>query len=187
MALVVIAAPETEPVTLAELKSHCRVDHDDDNAYLEKTIKAARQHVERFTGKALISTTYDLLYDAFPSGPIQIQKGPLLSVTGVFYIDATTGLEVTLATDQYQVDTASDPGWIAPTTDGWPATLATINAVRIRFVAGFASVPEDLKLAVLQIAAHWYERREAVVFGDAGQAMPYGVDDILQEYREWSF
>lgn len=191
MALVVITAPSVEPVTLAELKTHCRVDHDDDNAYLASAITAARQHVERFTGKTLVSTTYDLLYDEFPSGPLEIPRGPLQSVTGVYYIDATTGLEVTLAADKYEVDTASDPGWIAPGADGWPDAKETINAVRVRFVAGYGATASDepapLGFAIMQLAAHWYERREAVGYGDTGQATPSGADDILREHREWRF
>ncbi|RUU92808.1 hypothetical protein EOB59_05470 [Mesorhizobium sp. M7A.F.Ca.MR.176.00.0.0] len=191
MALVIVTAPSVEPVTLAELKAHVRVDHSDDDSLLVAKGLAARQYVERFVGKPLISTTYDLVLDAFQRGPMQIPKGPLQAVTYVKYVDATSGLETTLATDQYAVDTASDPGWIAPGDVGWPATTPTINAIRVRFIAGYGDAAEDvpmpLREAILQIAAQEYECREASSHGDKAAAIPYGVGDILSEYREWSF
>lgn len=48
-------------------------------------------------------------------------------------------------------------------------------------------VPYALKEAVCQLAAHWYESREAVVIGVNGQELPIGLWDIVREYRKWSF
>lgn len=38
--------------------------------------------------------------------------------------------------------------------------------------------------AVLQLAAHWFEQREAVTFGGSGAPIPFGVHDMLAPYRE---
>lgn len=52
--------------------------------------------------------------------------------------------------------------------------------------AGFEDgVPEDLRLAVTQLAAHWHENREAA--GGAMQELPFGVSEIVREYRGWTF
>lgn len=40
--------------------------------------------------------------------------------------------------------------------------------------------------AVLQLAAAWYEQREAVVYGDTGRSVPFGVIDLLNVIRGWS-
>lgn len=48
-------------------------------------------------------------------------------------------------------------------------------------------VPPALKEAVLQLAAHWYENREATLVGVSGQELPFGIWSIVNEYREWSF
>lgn len=53
--------------------------------------------------------------------------------------------------------------------------------------AGQDVVPESLREAVLQLAAHWYENREAVLIGLNGQDLPFGVWNIVREYRQWSF
>lgn len=46
-------------------------------------------------------------------------------------------------------------------------------------------IPEPLKEAVLQLACWWFEHREAV--SDRDKRLPYGVDEIVAEYREWTF
>lgn len=46
-------------------------------------------------------------------------------------------------------------------------------------------VPPALVEAVLMLAASWYENREAV--GEAGREMPFGVAELVREYRNWSF
>lgn len=46
-------------------------------------------------------------------------------------------------------------------------------------------IPDALKEAVLQLAAWWFEHREAV--SDRDRRLPYGVDEIVNEYREWTF
>ncbi|MBB4123289.1 head-tail connector protein [Martelella radicis] len=48
-------------------------------------------------------------------------------------------------------------------------------------------VPPSLAEAVMQLAAHWYENREAVIVGVTAIPMPLGVREIIREYRDWSF
>lgn len=47
--------------------------------------------------------------------------------------------------------------------------------------------PADVELAVLQLAADWYENREASLIGITGRPMPFGVQEIVQEYRRYTF
>lgn len=47
--------------------------------------------------------------------------------------------------------------------------------------------PADLELAVLQLAADWYENREASLVGITGRPLPFGVSEIVNEYRRWTF
>lgn len=47
--------------------------------------------------------------------------------------------------------------------------------------------PADLELAVLQLAADWYENREASLIGITGRPMPFGVQEIVSEYRRYTF
>lgn len=47
-------------------------------------------------------------------------------------------------------------------------------------------IPPALVEATCQLAAHLYENREATT-GTAMTTVPFGVADIVREYREWSF
>lgn len=50
---------------------------------------------------------------------------------------------------------------------------------------GQEAVPDALRQAVLMLAAHWYENREAGA--DVLREPPFGVTEILREYRDWTF
>ena len=123
-----------------------------------------QEHVEKCTGRQLVVATYELYRDTFPDGccsghpqgcaAIQLPISPLVDVVGVFYISPDTGLEIEVAADQYRVDMISQPGWIAPGVNGWPAPMQTINAVRVRFRAGYTTVPARPKVAVKALVAH---------------------------------
>ena len=45
-------------------------------------------------------------------------------------------------------------------------------------------VPAPLTEAALQLAAFWYEQREAAFLGTSGAPIPFGVHALLQSFRE---
>lgn len=61
-----LTAPAIEPITLADAKLHLRVDFDDDDDIITALIIVARQAVEEFVGRALITQTWQVFYDRFP-------------------------------------------------------------------------------------------------------------------------
>lgn len=195
MALKLIT-PAAPIVSLQEAKRHCRAtDFDDDDAYIESLVAVATSWIDGadgWLGRAIGQQTWDYVIDEFPCGEgpkgggIRLPLPPLVSVTGIYYVDPVTATEATLATDQYEVDLFSDPGWVMPGEDGWPDTLDTINAVRIRFVAGYATVPSSVKHAILLLVGHWYENREAVAIDQQRpNNLPFAVDALLATIRKW--
>lgn len=46
-------------------------------------------------------------------------------------------------------------------------------------------IPPALREAVCQLAAFWYEVREAA--GEGARVIPFGVTEIADGYREWTF
>jgi uncharacterized phage protein (predicted DNA packaging) len=46
---------------------------------------------------------------------------------------------------------------------------------------------QDVKEAVKQLAAHFYENREAVLLGVSAQELPLGVYQLLAPHRMWEF
>jgi uncharacterized phiE125 gp8 family phage protein len=195
MAIRMITAPAAEPITLTEAKAHLRVDHTADDTLITALIEASRVYCEQWTARAFITQTWELVIDTFPVNDFMIPLPPLQSVTSVKY-DNGSGVEVTLAIDQYEVDTVSQPGWVVPITSGWPTSVwEGINSVRIRFVAGYdpgtdspidlaANVPASLKAAMLLCIGQWYETREDIVVGTIVNRVPTGsVDYLLRQFR----
>lgn len=48
-------------------------------------------------------------------------------------------------------------------------------------------VPPALVEAVSQLAASWFENREATLVGVSADELPFGVWPIISEYREFNF
>src|SRR3990167_7576165 len=146
-----ITAPATEPVTLAEAKLHLKVDTaiTEDDTLISSLIISARQQAEQILGRSLITQTWEKVLDKFPSGDIELLWPTIISMTSIKYLDPTTQLEVTLDSDQYSLDKDSEPGWVLPAYGvEWPTALDTVNAVRVRYTAGYgdaASVPACIK------------------------------------------
>lgn len=208
MALRLITAPSVEPLTLAQAKAHLRVDHSDDDAMIGMLLAAARQHIDGrdgWLGRALVTQTWELVLDSFPggcaganSGPeIKIPIPPLQSVTSISY-DNADGDPTVLPADTYTVDTDSAPGWVVPNSDSpWPTTFNAINAVRIRFVAGYApstdsppdlraNVPAPIKAAILLMLGTLYENRETIVIGQSAVTLPWAAEALLAPFRIFS-
>lgn len=193
MALRLITAAQTYPVSLSEAKAQCRVPFDDEDDLLEIYIKAATAEAENFTGRALIDQTWDLYLDAFPDddGRIDIPKPPLIEVSGLFY-QGTAGVETELATTGYVVDTASELARIVPAYAGsWPTPVEIANAVRVRFRAGYltdtspqeANVPFEIKAAILLTIGTLYAHRETVIVGTNVMMMPWAAKELLRPLR----
>lgn len=163
MGLKLVTAPVLLPVSLATLKEHCRVSHNDEDTILTAYLKAAVEQVERWTWRSLLTQTLRMTLDRFPCGrePIYLPRPVCQSVTSIEYLDEN-GDEQELA--DYTLATDSEPARIAPDTDcSWPATDRSLGNVRITYVAGWDAankVPQSLAAAVLLAAASLYEHRE---------------------------
>lgn len=195
-------SPDREPVTLAEAKAHCRVDHDVDDAVIWGLVIAARQHIEHVTGRQLLLATWALRLDTWPCW-VDVPKPPLLvddeqdyGVT-ITYLD-TAGNSQTLAADQYLVEAPSGPtcarGRIDPAYGvSWPSVYGAPNAITVTFTAGYGetadTVPAALKLALLQLVGHWYEHRETVIVSQfsttAATELPVTVKALLAPFKTW--
>ena len=164
MTLERITAPASALLTLDEIKAHLRVDTANEDAYISSLALAADAHFDGYAGtlgRALITQTWELRLDAFPSAKVKLPLPPLQSVTSVKYID-TASVEQTVVTTVYQVVTGGTSGGFIKLADGqsWPADLKNeSDAVRIRFVAGYgaasdvpAPMPPDIADHVAAVA-----------------------------------
>jgi uncharacterized phiE125 gp8 family phage protein len=179
MSLRLITAPASYPVTNAEAKAQARVDGNDENALIDTYIAAATAHVESVTGRAIISQVWEVVLDDF-SDAMMLPKGPVQSITSVKYFD-TAEVEQTVSASDYVLDNVSDPAWVVKAEDAtWPEVAEGVNNVIIRFVAGYSTVPPEIKAAILLAVAHFYDNRST---GN----IPEVVDRLLTNHRSFAF
>ena len=70
----------------------------------------------------------------------------------------------------------------------WPAAPEQANAVTVRYVAGYAEVPEAINTWIKVMTAAMYENRsaETVGSGSAIQLVQLGyVDRLLDRFKVW--
>lgn len=192
MALILIEAPEVEPVTLAEAKLHLRVDNSTDDVLIEALITAARQFLETMARPqlAMITQTWQYIADKWPSSVgLELRPYPLQSVDEISYTDEA-GTEATFASSNYLVDTVSEPGRLRlRSSASWPSvTLQELNGLVVEFTAGFgddgSAVPAPLRQALLLLVAHWYENREiALTTGATASEIPFTVRALMAPWR----
>ena len=172
----------TEVITTAEAKTHLRVDHSNDDTYIDALVTAARQHVEKATRRAVGAQTWDYFWDSFASH-IEIPKPPLVSITTVKYTDSD-GTQQTATGTLYTTDADATPGLVHLAYDqSWPSYRAIPNTIEIRAVVGSATVPKPIEQAMLLLVGHWYENREEVVVGTITSQLTMAVDALLAPYR----
>lgn len=194
MGYSLITAPAIEPVTTAEAKAHLRVDIADDDTLIDNLVKAAREQAESFTGRALLTQTWEYALDGFPAeNHIDLPKPPLQSVTSVTYYD-TDGAAHTFAATSYYVDKSMEPGrLVLDYGETWPSeTLRpSSGAVVIKFKAGYGdaatTVPQSIRQAILLLVGHWYEAREAIIVGTISTELPMTVKYLLWPSRMLRF
>lgn len=190
MALKLITAPTTYPVTLAEAKLHCRVDVADDDALITALITAATEMAEQKTGLAIMTQTWELTLDAFPDA-LELTRVPVQSITSVKYYD-TAGAQQTLSPAAYALDNADAFGfsYVVPAYNGtWPDTRDQINAVSVQYVAGYANaaaVPESIKQWIKLMLSTMYDNRETEAYSSRAVSTTVQmtfVDRLLDRYK----
>jgi len=167
MGLTITVQPTSEPVTVDELRAHLRLDAGDFDTELTRLITAARKSVEAMLKRQLIHATYQWTMDYWPDYVFEIPQGPLSSVSSITYYDGN-GVSQTWASTNYQVDTTTLYGTVTLANNATYPVLETgkKNAITVTFIAGYgssaASVPENVKQAILVLAAHWFENPQSV-------------------------
>ena len=149
MALKPITAATELPITLAEAKAQANVIGTDDDDKITAFIWAATAIAEQLTERAVTTQTGELTLDAFPDA-LKLTRTPVQSISSITYADAA-GASTVLDSSAYALDNADafGPAYVVPAyATSWPATRDQINAVAVRFVAGYASaaaVPPGIK------------------------------------------
>lgn len=172
-----------------EFKTHLRLGRGFANdtvqdAVLESFLRAALSSVEARTGKVLLTRNLTWSFPRWTrrdGEPLPV--GPVTAVTEVALLDAN-GDATPVDPLLYRLEKDTHFPVLRGRTRGLPMPPAD-GSVRVRFTGGFgpawSDLPPDLSQAVMLLAAHYYENREATALGTG--CMPFGVTSLLQRYR----
>lgn len=185
--IVVTSQPEAEPLTLAEAKTHLRIDHDSEDNLIRTWIKAAREHAEVHCQRRFVTQTVAVKLDSWPDdGVVRLDGfggGDVTAVTSITYLD-TAGDEQTVSTADYQYALDHNPPLIAPAPDGdWPDVEEDrYYPITITLTVGRnpPDCPAAVKQAMFLALAYWDENRG----GESGESetargLPAGAIRLL--------
>lgn len=178
--------PVIDPVSVQEaaefLRAGCAAE---ELALITAIIATAREVVENFTGRALMTSGWLVASECWSGGVITLERSPLVSVQSVKYWPADDSAQVTLSGSDYLVITATTPGQIKITAD-LPDLADRADAVEVRFTAGAtaaARIPATLRHAVRLLIVHLYELRQPLAIGNIVNELPFSLKHLLESQR----
>lgn len=203
--LQVTQQPTAEPVTVQQVRQHCRIDNASDDDLLETYLQSARIMAEGYLSRALLTQT--LLWTVRPQealrpsvsrlgGALSLPRAPVQSIESVSVLDergnATTIAAATLPIvpptplTGYAADLSLEParlriGHATILSDGRTLRQATLEYIQVSFVAGYTDptkVPPNTVNAIMMTTAFLFEHR-----GDAGGEMPKAAEWLLDHDR----
>lgn len=193
-----------EVVTRAEAKAHAKIEVTDDDALVDNLIKAAREVAQRHTSRLIGVQTWALVMDAWPvraaddwwdgaregsvsslyatKPAIDLPFAPLTSAT--LKVLSADGSASTDFAGTYLVRDDTTPRLVLQRGTAPPTPLRDVGGLEVHMVGGFdaSTLPGSLKVAMLSLVSHWYERREAGVT-EAVSTVPMQTQRILDQFK----
>jgi hypothetical protein len=182
--------------TLQEIKDWLKITDNSQDAILTSTQAAVEAAVKAYVDTDFTTTTKTELLDGSRSDTIVLEGYPIISVSAIYFYPNTSGAEGSLVDlESYIVK----PEAIYLTNLYTPAGR---GKVRVDYTYGYASVPDDVKMAVkLGVEAFMARRaRKTVGVGsrskegesesfvsawDKKSGLPVEVTGLLQIYRTY--
>lgn len=166
MLIRVIKPPAAEPVTVDELKEYLHVDCDSEDALLSQLISAARKTAEEYQHKAYMTQTLEVATGweketELPRSEFFKELVSLKDSAG----NAVTGYTIKPDLNYRLVFDKAGKGQLV--------------ATYVTGVDDAAQVDEMVRLAIMQLACHWYENRLPVTDGRNVAEMPFSVRCLL--------
>ena len=162
-------------VTLTEYKEAEGIANPKEDLRLQTLIPSISQLVKTYCGNSIIDfyssnkvEDFDIYWETFA---VQLTESPIVDVVSVqergSYDEAYTTL--TTGAHEYYLDTRTDSIIRTNNSGGRLNWKQGVGAVRVTYKAGYASTPEDLKLAVFDLITYYLrdEHKERRTLGGA--------------------
>ncbi len=181
----VITPPASEPVTLDEAKAWLKLETSDDDGVVIRLIATARQMVERYSRRALITQLWRLGLRQRPnSASVLFPIAPVSQITAAFWLQSDT-TKTSLDVNSLMLDSMAEPPCLI-LPDMVLSAFTGTNTLMLDVQCGYgdqaSAVPEALKQAILVFIAQAYEQRCATdrlpIDAIAGLIAPYMIRRI---------
>ena len=162
-------------ITLADYKDAEGIQSPKDDLRINSLIPSISQLVKTYCGNSIVDfyssnkiEDFDIYWETFA---VQLTESPIVDVVSVqergSYDEAYTTL--TTGAHEYYLDTRTDSIIRTNNSGGRINWKHGVGAVRITYKAGYASTPEDLKLAVADLITYYLkdEHKERRTLGGA--------------------
>ncbi len=177
-----ITQPDSEALSLGEVKHQLRLTHDGHDYYLStRLVPLAREAFENAHDHSVMPRDWRLTLNCFPA-KIYLKMPPIISIASIKYTDVN-GAEQTIDPADYSlVKLSRKTVYIEPIAGKcWPSTYAADNAVRVEYKAGYAD--ED---AVPYVAKQWMLDVITQVFNNEDVDMSSFAPNGLTNYLDCS-
>ena len=164
-----------EPVSLAEMLLYLNVDNSYWNTLVDTLITSSRVSLERYTGCSFGTKTLVATFQKVADN-IDIPYGPIQSITHVKSIDEG-GTKTTLVAGTDYLITGNNFKNIR--------FFGIDTPIEIEYVAGYTSLPGDLKVAIMKQVAMDYQFRESVAEGSFSE-LSNSAKKLANSYRRFT-
>lgn len=158
---ILVTAPTADAVTLSQAKKQCEIaefdpTHDD---HFLALIDRAREELEIDCDMCICPQTWRVYTDDMED-EMQLQKGPIQSITSIKYYDINN-VQQTLSTSIYGFDVANRTIRLKY-NQSWPSTITRWDAWEITYLCGYSNVPPMAQQAMLILIEKYFLGREAL-------------------------
>lgn len=185
---VFVVEPPAPIVTYEEAVARLRLNGgEDEQADVEGMIAGATGHLDGpdgWLGRAIGVQTLEARFDVFstPECRIRLPYPPNQTLVGITYLNGNNVEVVADLGDFYMAGSdlyPEDGGWI------WSGCSLRAEAIRIRYTAGYETVPPAIVNAILLMVGDLYENRDTTggVAKVSSIPMSTSVENLLNPYR----
>ena len=173
----VVTPPAVEPINIVDVRKFIRVNFTTDDQIIETLMKSARDWMERYLRRALITQTIRLDLDWGPAW-VELPRPPLQSVVSVECVGLNGAIFTADPASYYVIPEARLIG-LQPSSV-WPVHI-TPAGWRCTFIAGYGDTPDTIPSQIISsmwnIVAAMYDNR-----GDLSSAIDM-TREVLRRRR----
>lgn len=155
---ILVITMAIELVSLDEFKAYKKITKDEDDPKLLLILRAASQLAKTYCRRTFVDyvdTDKVEYFDGDTDEILFLSEFPIISITSVeVSADGATYTTITQDTD-YFIDYTLDAIRTADNLSFTVGSLPSFKSVKVTYKGGYTEVPEDLKLAVMDLAEYY--------------------------------